>query len=157
MSDKDKAVKDACSASWNESWVAKTANSDNCSGFFKSVAKKLKIAGVPDTQADGLVDYLKKNWLPLKTGVEARLKVEDGYFVAAGLKAADHSPKRNNGHIVVIVDGDLYHAKYPKCWCGSTGAAQSQGDLSVGEVWNNTDRDNVVYFASPNKVSGSGS
>lgn len=153
MSDKDKTVLSACKASWNESWIAGLANSDNCSGFFKSVAKHLSVPAVPDVQADGLVDYMGKLWMGLKTGMEARQKVQDGYFVAAGLKSTDHKPKRGNGHIVVVVDGDLYHGKYPMCWCGSIGEAQSQGDLSVGEVWNKTDRDNVAYFIYPQKVS----
>ena len=45
------------------------------------------------------------------------------------------------------MSGNLYRKKYPLVWGGSTGGAQSQGDKSVGEVWNNKDRDNVVYYA----------
>lgn len=153
MSDKDKVVVSACQKSWNDSWIQGMVNSNNCSGFFKAVARNLNIAGVPDVQADGLVDYMKASWVALKTGVEARQKVQDGYLVAAGLKAADHMPKKSNGHVVIVVDGDLYHGKYPPCWCGSIGAAQSQGDLSVGEVWNRTDRDKTSYFMAPNKPS----
>jgi hypothetical protein len=153
MSDKDTLIVDACKKSWDESWVKGKLNSDNCSGFFKSVAKNLHIAGVPEAQADGLVDYMQEGWTKLKTGVEALQKVRLGFLVAAGLKAADHSRPRNNGHVVIIVDGDPYHGKYPLCWCGSLGAAQSQGDLSVGEVWSPSDRDNVGYFMCPTKVS----
>ena len=152
MSDNDKAVVDACRKSWEESWLAGTANANNCSGFFKSVARNLELSGVPDCQADGLVDFLRKHWLAVKTGVEARQKVRDGHVVAAGLKAAFHAPRKDHGHIVVIVDGDLYHGRYPMCWGGSIGAAQSQGDLSVGEVWNRTDRDRIGYYMYPGKA-----
>jgi len=52
-----------------------------------------------------------------------------------------------NGHVAIVVDGPLYKGKYPICWGGSIGGAQSQGDKSTGEVWNRADRDSAVYYA----------
>jgi hypothetical protein len=145
----DAKVVAACKKSWNESWLPGLVNSDNCSGFFKSVARNLNMRDVPDVQADDLAEYFRTFWLTLKSdtpGVEARQKARDGHLVVAALKSDEHSPERKQGHVAVIVDGDLYHSKYPTCWCGSTGAAQSQGELSVGEVWNRKDRDKVGYY-----------
>ena len=146
----DEKVVAACERSWSESWLPGLANSDNCSGFFKSVASNLNMRDVPNDRADGLItDYFRRFWLRLESGIEARQKAQDGYLVVAALRSDEHSPRRTEGHVAVIVDGDLYHAKYPTCWCGSTGAAQSQGELSVGEVWRRTDRDNVGYYCYP--------
>jgi len=177
MNDKnlDKVVVEACKLSWDESWKPELgSNQNNCSGFFKSVAKHLNIAGIPDDKADQIVDYITKQWTKVDTGVEAVNLVRRGYFVAVGLKSNEHADRPvkdkqgkpakgpdgkplvkhvENGHIAVIVDGTFYRSKYPKCWCGSTGAAQSEGDLSVGEVWSTNDRDNVRYCMYPTPVS----
>jgi hypothetical protein len=62
------------------------------------------------------------------------------------LKRADYNPPRRHGHVGVIVAGALYRDAYPKMWCGSPGGqAKSQGDKSVGEVWNRAGRDSVEY------------
>jgi hypothetical protein len=58
-----------------------------------------------------------------------------------------------NGHVAVVVDSTtLYHGKYPYVWGGSIGEAQSQGDKSVGEVWNTKDRDKVKIWRSKTPV-----
>lgn len=149
MPNLDACIIKHCEASWDEEFITGTANKNNCSGFVKAVAKKL---GVPllDVNADGLVDAISQSWTKLADGSEAALKVASGVFVIAGLKAADHKPARNNGHVAIVVSGKMYRDKYPMCWGGSTGTAQSQGDKSIGEVWNRTDRDNVGYYAWSN-------
>ncbi|HKQ68486.1 MAG TPA: hypothetical protein VJT73_04065 [Polyangiaceae bacterium] len=120
--------------------------SNDCSGFLKKVVSDL---GHPLTgTADALVDYFRKNFTRVETIPEVMQLVKQNRFVVAGLKSGEHNPKRANGHVVVIVDGLLYRGKYPKCWGGSIGAAQSQGTKSVGEVWNTRDRDNVQYFVA---------
>jgi hypothetical protein len=167
MSDKDKVIVTACNSAWDETWSPGVpVNSKNCSGFFKSVTKKLNIVGVPDDVADSLIDFMDKHWMCVKTGLEGVNLVRKGFFVAAGLKASEQTPKVNKdssgkvimkdgkpetvavqqGHVAVIVDGDFYRAKYPKCWCGSIGGAQSKGDLSIGEIFSTADRDKVHYF-----------
>jgi hypothetical protein len=52
-----------------------------------------------------------------------------------------------NGHVAIVVSGELYKQKYPVVWGGSIASAQSKGSKTVGEVWNRADRDNVAYYA----------
>lgn len=148
MLDPSQALVQACKDSWDDSNLTGVPNSTNCSGFVRSVAgrlNKLIVGG----QADDLVSYMVNNWQAVASGTDAAALAQQGVLVVAGLKSSDHTPARNNGHVAVIVPGPLYHGKYPCCWCGSSGSAQSQGDKSVGEVWNRSDRDNVVYHRAP--------
>lgn len=122
------------------------AHRDDCSGFLRAVAGEL---GYPlSGNADAIVDHLAGSWRVL-TREQAIAAVERGELVIVGLKAADHDPPRNHGHVGVVVPGPLYHDLYPRMWCGSIGSAQSQGDKSVGEVWRRTDRNNVHYYGAP--------
>jgi hypothetical protein len=114
----DKCIVDKCKLAWDEEFIPGMANKSNCSGFVKAVAKKLGIPISDTANADAIV----------------------------GLKGADHKPARTNGHVAVVVSGSLYRNKYPLCWGGSTGGAQSAGTKSVGEIWNRNDRDSVRYF-----------
>jgi len=143
----DQCIVRACESSWEGKFISGIANKNNCSGLVKAVAKELNIA-IPNGQADTIVEYLDEHdsWEELASGEAAKIKAETGHFVIAGLKSSNHSPSRASGHVVIVVGGTMYHNKYPKCWSGSTGGAQSNGNKSVGEVWNRTDRDNVHYY-----------
>lgn len=147
MANLDQCVRASLKSSWDEEFLSGTKNKNNCSGFVKSVALKLGVPLPATADADGIVAALKKNWKQLNSGVEAEQQARMGVLVLAGLKGADHSPARTHGHVAVVIAGDLYKKKYPLVWGGSIGGAQSQGDKSVGEVWNRSDRDNVEYFA----------
>lgn len=121
------------------------AFSGDCSAFVRAVTAEL---GHPlSGNANGIMRELasSSSWeaIDRATAVEA---VKTGALVIAGLSAGAHNPPRNNGHVVVVVDGPLYRNTYPLCWGGSIGSAQSRGNKSVGEVWNRTDRDNVLYY-----------
>lgn len=143
----DKCIIDQCSAVWGEEFIKGVKNRDNCSGFVKAVAKKLGILLPETANADGIADAVKAGWVMVDSGVEAARQAGMGNLVLAVLKASDHTPPRQNGHVAIVVSGELYRSKYPKVWCGSLGSAQSQGELSVSEVWGQTDRDNVKYYA----------
>jgi cell wall-associated NlpC family hydrolase len=119
--------------------------SDDCSGFIRAVARELGYTLTGN--ADDLVSELERRWTTIDRA-QAIEAAAAGTLVIVGLKAADHNPPRRHGHIAVVVDGPLYHGKYPRVWCGSIGgsAGQSEGNKSVGEVWRRTDRDNVSYF-----------
>ena len=136
----------ACKDSWEEEWIKGLKNKDNCSGFVKSVAGKLGVPLNSAANADQIVDEIAASWTKIADPLEAWRKAITGSFVLAGLKSSDHARARNNGHVVVITDGKLYRQKYPPCWGGSIGSAQSQGDKSVGEVWGPGDRDNIGYY-----------
>lgn len=121
---------------------------DDCSGFVRAVAKELgyPLAG----NANALVDYLDKSWTKIDRAKAVEL-AKAGTLVIAGLKSSDHNPPRSNGHVVIVVDGTLYHNKYPPVWGGSIAGpvAQSKGTKTVGEVWRSTDRDTVRYYTPP--------
>lgn len=147
MPNLDQCIIGKCAESWEEEFITGLKNKNNCSGFVKAVAKKLGIPLPETANADGIVDSIAKDWKNLKSGSEAAQQAAAGVFVLVGLKGVGHKPARNNGHVAVVVSGKLYKEKYPPVWGGSTGGAQSQGDKSVGEVWNRTDRDSVAYYA----------
>ena len=147
----DNCIVKKCEESWEEQFITGTPNKKNCSGFIKSVAKKLDVP-LPNVQADGIVDTIEKSWTKVSTGVEAAKKAAAGFFVLAGLKSSDHTRQVSQGHVVIVINGPLYRGKYPLCWGGSTGSAQSKGNKSVGEVWIPTDRDNVAYYVYRHQV-----
>jgi len=142
----DQCIIDKCVESWEEEFLKGTKNRDNCSGFVKSVAKKLGVKISDFANADGIMDEISKTWSPVSSGKDAAKQAAAGMLVVAGLKAKSHTPARANGHVVVVITGPLYRNTYPLCWGGSIGSAQSKGTKSVGEVWNRTDRDNVAYY-----------
>lgn len=117
----DKCIVEKCEQSWEEDFLPGTKNKNNCSGFVKAVTKKLGIPLPETANADGSLDAISKSWTKLESGVEAARKAATGVFVIAGLKAADHSSARNNGHVAIVIDGELYKSKYPICWGGSIG------------------------------------
>lgn len=122
------------------------AYSNDCSGFVRAVTAEL---GHPVSgNANGIMTELANatsTWEPIDRAT-AITAVHGGALVIAGLKSSDHTPPRNHGHVVIVVDGPLYRDRYPLCWGGSIGSAQSRGTKSVGEVWNRTDRDAVLYY-----------
>jgi hypothetical protein len=142
----DTCIVDKCKLAWDEEFIPGIANKNNCSGFVKAVAKKLGIPISATANADGIVAELAGAWSEVSTGAEAALKAAAGSLVIVGLKGADHKPARANGHVAIVVSGALYRNKYPLCWGGSIGGAQSAGTKSVGEIWNRNDRDSVKYF-----------
>jgi hypothetical protein len=142
----DQCIVEKCKTSWDEQFLRGLKNSGNCSGFLKSVAQKL---GVPmaNLPADGIIDSVATTWRKVDSGAEAVKLAATGYFVVVGLRAKDHTPPATQGHVAIVVTGPLYHGKYPVCWGGSTGHAQSKGDKSVGTIFPVSSRDKVSYFA----------
>lgn len=147
MPNLDQCIVKAAQAAWEGEFVKGTKNRDNCSGFVKAVAKALGIPLPATATADDIADEVAAKWTAVASGPDAARLAATGQFVLAVLKAADHSPARNNGHVAIVVSGVLYRKTYPVVWGGSIGSAQSRGDKSVGEVWNRSDRDNVKYYA----------
>jgi hypothetical protein len=123
-----------------------SAYSNDCSAYVRAVTAELGHA--VSGNANGIMNELAgtpSKWEPIDRAAAA-LAVKTGALVIAGLKSSDHNPPRNNGHVVIVVDGPLYRNIYPLCWGGSIGSAQSQGTKSVGEVWNRSDRDAILYY-----------
>lgn len=121
------------------------AYSGDCSGFVHAVTTELghPLSGNANSMMTALAGSSAWQSIDRAEAVEA---VKGNTLVVAGLKSGDHNPARNNGHIVIVVDGTLYRGLYPIVWGGSIGNAQSRGTKSVGEVWNRSDRDAVLYY-----------
>ena len=143
----DECIVSICKTVWDREFIPGVENRDNCSGFVKAVAKGLGIPLSDTANADQITDHIAESWTKVASGVEAGRMAGTGRLVLVALKSSSHTPARNNGHVAVVVGGELYRQKYPLVWGGSTGSAQSQGTKSVGEVWNRSDRDNVAYYA----------
>lgn len=147
MPNLDSCIIDKCRLSWNEEFIKGMKNKDNCSGFVKAVSTKIGIPLPATANADGIDEALQKGWTKLTSGVEAAEKAASGFLVVAALKSSAHSPAQAHGHVAIVISGPLYKGKYPRCWSGSLGGAKSQGEKSIGEIWNRTDRDKVNYYA----------
>jgi hypothetical protein len=118
----------------------------NCSGFVKAVAKKngIELTG----QADDIVEQIQKDgWTILKDGVNAKAKADAGWFVVAGLAAKNHleEPPPKNGHVVIVVKGDLSKEKYPTAFWGSIGGNAKKEARSISLAWKKVNHDNIVY------------
>jgi hypothetical protein len=144
---------------------------NNCSGFFKAVAKKVGLQ-MSDLPADALINEISASgneWIKIGQGSEASGQAvqfaSQGYLVVALLKAADHCPFKLNpktkkydiphpyshGHLAIVLPGGTSNG-YPYVICGSIVAAgQSDGSKSVKGVWRGIDAPNVKYYRSANK------
>ena len=178
MADQEKAtvhdhVKEACKKCYPH-------NKHACNHFVQAVAAELKIGDFPSGTADDIAYYLFDHWPRLASPSEAVSSAKAGFLVIAALPSGFHAraPVKNakgkvigskiveHGHVGIVVEGALYHGRYPRVWCGSIGGSgMSDGKLSVGEVWSKRrkqtwkgdefgrdDRDEIWYFRSQNEV-----
>lgn len=121
----------ACEKYWD-------AYKDDCSGFAGAVAGELGIllAG----QANDIVDLMGTFWWhTLSDGAAANIHAILGYFVIGGLKK-----NPGNGHVVVVVPGEVNQGKYPTGYWGSLGGVGKKA-TTINWSWNATDRDKVKY------------
>jgi len=140
---------------------------NDCSGFFKAVAKKLDVT-TPKLTADGIIDYIsdpsKSDWIEIGKGIDAGRKAAEfagkGYFVVALLKASEHLPFKKNpktgkydiphpyhhGHLSIVL-AEVDKDGYPYLVSGSIVAdGKSDGSKSVRGVWRGVDAPNVHYY-----------
>jgi hypothetical protein len=92
MADLDQCILDAAKASWGESFLKGTPNTNNCSGFVKSVAAKVGVPLPATADADGIGDALSAGWTKLKSGIEAARSAGTGHLVLAVLKESRPQP-----------------------------------------------------------------
>ena len=76
-----------------------------------------------DGIANDIVDVLRSGgpWRLLADGVAAASSAASGKFVLGGLRGDEQAEHSNHGHVVVVVDGPLAHARYPTAYWGSLG------------------------------------
>lgn len=126
-------------------------NKYNCSGFVRGA---LDAAGfrLEGDDADDQIDYMETNWDSIGVGkhVEAADKARAGFLVVAGVKKDEYVPKRDHGHVVVLIPTEpvkRYHGKYSNAWGGDLGKKyMSEGTLSVGEIFAVQVRAKIRYY-----------
>jgi hypothetical protein len=136
---------DVCENNWD-------ANKSDCSGFVKAVSNALGVtlfsAG---DNADAIMEKLSTagGWNLIGDLPTVESDAAAGMYVVAGLKSGDFNPPRNNGHVVVVVNGDdPNHPGYPIAYWGTLGGV-GQKDSSIRNSFTpNTDLPNVKYYGT---------
>jgi hypothetical protein len=128
---------DACEAEWD-------AYKGDCSGFAKAVAARLGVAGLTGQANDIVGEIQQAPWTPVAGGPAAAAEAANGRFVLAALKGTDQQKPYANGHVVVVVAGDLARGLYPTAYWGSLHGTPYK-NTTLNYAWVAVDRDKVVY------------
>jgi hypothetical protein len=129
-----------------------SATKGDCNKFVKAVAARVNDSTFPaGDNADAIVMKLRSGgaWTSHGTdGPAAKVAADAGKFVIGGLRSVDHTPPRNNGHVVVVVTGPLAKNLCPTaCWGSISNPPGPALEKTVNFSWNEDDRDNVEYFS----------
>ncbi|HTH99372.1 MAG TPA: hypothetical protein VL752_00380 [Acidisoma sp.] len=132
-------VRDACETCFPD-------HKDDCSGFVRAVGSKLGVvvAGL----ANDIVMTIRAGgtWTTLPDGAAAASSAKAGKLVLAGLRGDEQFEHSNHGHVAVVVDGPLAHARYPSAYWGKLGGTGAENE-TINWAWNTHDRDRVTYAA----------
>jgi hypothetical protein len=131
-------IKNACVTRWD-------SNKENCNYFVRAVAADFSIA--LDGDADGIVATITgPNWHQESGGAAAAKAAAEGRLVVGGLTSSELGS--TNGHVVIVVAGELEHGKYPKAyWTSQNEAIRPKGKEGAGINWSfdKAARDKVHY------------
>ena len=134
-------VIDTCKSAW-------PAKKDACNFFAIEVASQLHIT-LTGT-ADQIVDQIKgSGWTSIANGPAARSAAMQGKFVIAGIKSGDFTEPRDEGHVAVVVAGDLNPGGWaPSGYWGSTApdiASKGGSGAPISQCFRAEDKDKIVY------------
>lgn len=129
---------EACEDEWD-------TNKSDCNHFAKAVATKfgVTLAG----QANDITGQIQAGglWTVLANGPAAKAAADKGKLVIGGLKGSDQTSPVTNGHVVIVVSGDLdASGKYPRAYWGQLGGVGRKNE-TINYAWRKGDRDKVVY------------
>lgn len=118
-------------------------HADDCSGFARVVCAELGAALVGD--ANAIVDFLapENGWTVIGDDATAGARAAEAAktMLVIGAKKAE-----GNGHVVVVVAGDLQAGKYPHAYWGKLRDPSNAGyDKTVNWAWDTASRDSVKY------------
>jgi hypothetical protein len=121
-------------------------NKNDCNKFAKAVAGHFGIT--LEGKADDIVDTIKaapRNYIgkDLAAASKAADLAGQGKLVIGGLKAEEL--KDTNGHVVVVVPGDLVNGKYPHAYWGSITSGKAKKNQGVNYAFVAPYRDSVNY------------
>lgn len=136
-------VIDACRSLW-------PARQNACNFFVRDVADQVGITltGL----ADDMVDQIQRGgWSRLADGLAAHQAATQGKLVIAGVKAPDFTHPRNEGHVAVVVAGDMRSGTWapPGYWGSTNPAVASRGGDGSPLSWSfrAEDKDRIIYAA----------
>ena len=148
---------EAYATSWGEK-----PNSENCSGFLKSLQTAFGFA-IPDFQADLIIAWLDGEssrasfhagkfgvgqWKKLAVGdwQRALQEAKAGKFVVAGLKSSEYKPGTTNGHVAVVLPKTGGPNGEPLLYGGGSALATSPGTRHLGQVWAKQYHSRIRYY-----------
>lgn len=135
-SDKASEIIAQCESVWG-------ANKSDCSGFAKAVCGQFQVT--MSGQADNIVDQIQgTDWTRLSDGVAAKRAADQGQLVVCGIKGASLSPPEPNGHVAVVVSGELAHGKYPTAYWGKLHSVGRKKE-TLNYAFKQADRDKIIY------------
>ncbi|QIP13094.1 hypothetical protein G8759_10885 [Spirosoma aureum] len=122
-------------------------NSENCSGFLKSLGQEMGFY-VPNLRADGILAYLEMMtvnnnyvslWQKLGVGKEGLSKAisyaQQGRLIIAATNSVDYG--QSEGHVAVVLSKRIGPHNAPLIFGGSTIAGpRSPGTKTIRMVWN---------------------
>ena len=131
-------------------------NSENCSGFIKSLGQELGFY-VPNCRADGILEYLEAItvnnnmiavWEKLGVGkrglAKAIANARHGRLVIAATNSKDYG--QSEGHVAVVLSKREGPHNAPLIFGGSTvPGPRSPGTKTIRLVWN-MDKLDVIHF-----------
>lgn len=127
------------------------ANVNDCHKFVEAVSADFAVT-LTGTGDDIMAQIAGPGWT--RHGMDgpsaAAAAAEEGELVIAGMTAAGLGDA--HGHVVVVVDGELAHGKYPTAFWGSLNPSiRAAGGLgtTLNFAFSQTDRDRVVYASRP--------
>ncbi|MCO6418640.1 hypothetical protein JYK14_21135 [Siccirubricoccus sp. KC 17139] len=126
------AIIAACEAEWD-------AHKSDCSGYLKAVARRFDITVIG--QANAIIAALRQGWQQALDGPSAAALATAGHFVIGGLEAEP------NGHVVIVVPGELNRGRYPRAYWGKLGGIGRRNE-TINWSWNAADRDRIGYWHS---------
>jgi hypothetical protein len=134
-------VIDTCKSVWPN-------KKDACNFFAIEVAKQLNITLTG--KADAIVDQIAgAGWTRIANGPAARDAAMQGKFVVAGIKSGDFTEPRDEGHVAIVVSGDLNPGGWaPAGYWGSTNpdvASKGGSGNPISQCFRLEDKGKIVY------------
>lgn len=136
---------DICEANWE-------ANKTDCNHFVKAVADALGVTLFgPNDNADAILNKLAgaAGWSLIPNRAQVESQASAGQFIIAGLQSTEFHPPRNNGHVVVVVQGDdSSHPGFPMAYWGKLGGVGAKDSSIRNAFIPGPDLDAVHYYGT---------
>ena len=126
-------------------------NSHDCAGFIKSVASTL-VLSLPDTDTEGLVVFMEKNWLTYEDKFSAFKAAKEGGFVVVAALPGDMPT--GIGHIAIVLaekDKQNHHYLFGG---SSNNLLRSKGENTLEYVFPKKMQHLLRYYSPKGSTAG---